>query len=261
MHKIIFQPKERCKAVKNLSKAIQLIPVFLAILLISGCNNPVGQKNQSTVSVIGTGTVLVKPDMIRMNISLNKTAPTTKSAQEEVNKMVRQALDVLAEFNIEEKSINTASLTFSPEYEYRSNRRTLTGQNARQTITFSIDDIRSDSEKVSQIIDRIVQINGIELNQLDFNVKDNTEYFVKSRELAFQKASDKAKQYAALSGLTVAKVLSISEEGNQQTLPFNNRLLNQSNFIAEMSPDASSTVLPSGELEITTKILAEFLLE
>lgn len=196
-----------------------------------------------------------------MNISLRNTAPTTKSAQGEVSKMVRQALEVLAAFNIEDKNIITASLTFSPEYEYRNNRRVLVGQTARQTITFSVNDIQNDNEKVSQIIDRLVQINGIELNQMDFSVKNNTEHFIQSRELAFQKAIEKAEQYSKLSGLKVRKVLSISEEGSQQVFPGSNRVLLQSFDIMETAAEAGSTMLPSGELEITTRISAVFLIE
>lgn len=123
---------------------------------------------------------------------VDKTASTTKSAQEEINKMVKQVLDVLTDFNIEDKNIITTSLTFSPEYEYRNGRIVLIGQTARQAILFSINDILVDTEKAPQIIDKLVQINGIELSQIDFSVKNNTEYFIKSRELAFQKATEKA---------------------------------------------------------------------
>jgi uncharacterized protein YggE len=236
--------------------------LMLAVVYVSGCNSNMEQKKQSTVSVSGTGTVSVKPDMIQMNISLSKTAPTTKQAQEDVSKMVRQVLNVLKSFSIEDKNISTASLTFNPEYEYRPNRRVLTGQRAEQRITFSINDIQNDSVKVPQIIDRLVQINGIELNSMNFGVEDNAEYFVKSRELAFQKALQKAQQYAELSGLKAGKVLSISEEGNQQfPQMMNNRMMFKQEVEFATAADASSTVLPSGELEVTTKILAVFLLE
>lgn len=259
--KMIDISRELHSRAKKQFIAIQYLSILLVMTFVTGCNNDTGKKDQSSVSVYGTGTVLVKPDMLRMNISLSKTASTTKSAQEEVSRMVRQALEVLGDFNIEDKNIVTASLTFSPEYEYRNGRRVLIGQTAQQAILFSMNDIQNDNEKVPQIIDRLVQINGIELNQIDFNVKNNTEYFIKSRELAFQKATEKAEQYASLSGLKVAKVLTISEEGSQQVLPINNRMVNQYSAMAEAAADAGSTILPSGELEITTKIQAVFLLE
>jgi uncharacterized protein YggE len=196
-----------------------------------------------------------------MAITLSNVAQTTKMAQEEVSRMVRQALAILKEAGIEDKNISTASLTFSSEYEY-TNRRILVGQRAEQRITFSIDDIKNDNDKISRIIDQLILINGIELNQINFSVKNSTEYFIRSRDLAFQKAVEKATQYAELSKLKIMKVLSISEEGNQQISPMNNRLMNQQLFYDEkVASDSGSTIVPTGELEITTKILVVFLLE
>lgn len=241
-------------------KSIKYAVVILAVALVAGCNFQ--SNNQSTVSVIGTGTVSVNPDMVNMSISLSRTAPTTQRAQEEISRMVRQALEILKSMDIEDKDISTASLTFNPEYEYSLNRRVLIGQRATQTITFSINDIQSDSEKASQIIDRLVQINGIELNSMNFNVKNNTEHFIKSRELAFRKAEEKAQQYAELSGLKVVKVLSVSDDGNQQFMPANNRMMVYAQEEMAVSKDmAGSTVLPAGEMEITTRISAVFVLE
>ena len=240
---------------KNYLKAY----VLLLIIVLMSCCGKGNEKNQSTISVFGTGTVLAQPDVIQMYITLSNVAQTTKAAQETVSKMVRQALAILKEAGIEDKNIATASLTFNSEYEY-TNRRVLVGQKASQGITFSIDNIITDNEKISRIMDRLIEINGIELNRINFNVKNNTEYFIRSRELAFEKAVEKASQYAGLSKLKIKKVLSVSEEGNQQISPMNNRFVNQL-FEAEAVSDAGSTIMPTGELEITTRISVVFLLE
>ena len=237
-----------------------VVSIFMAVAA-SGCNFEKNQPSQSIISVFGMGTVLVQPDMVQMNISLSKVARTTRQAQEEVNNMVRQALQILKELEVEDKNISTASLRFNPEYEWENNRRVLTGQKAEQIITFSVTSINNNSEKVSKIIDQLIQINGIELNQMNFSVKDNRELFIKSRELAYQKAVEKANQYAELSGLKIVKTLSISEKENTRISPQNNMLSNQSNYLAEEAADSGSTIVPTGELEITTKILVEFLLE
>ena len=232
--------------------------LVIIILLTTGCNK---QQNQSTISVFGTGTVLAQPDLIQMTITLSNVAQSTRIAQEAVNRMVRQALTVLKDAGIEDKNISTASLTFRAEYEYTT-RRILVGQKAEQILTFSIDNINneSESEKVSRIIDQLIQINGIEMNQVHFGVKNNTEYFIRSRELAFQKAVEKANQYAELSNLKIKKVLSISEEGNHHYAPINNRFTNQLLY-AEAARDTGSTIVPTGELEITTNILVVFALK
>jgi uncharacterized protein YggE len=246
----------------NFMKKYYFIAYILAliIVLMSACGKKIDQQNQSTISVSGIGTVLVQPDVIQMNITLSNVAQTTKMAQEAVSQMVRQVLIILKNAGVEDKNITTASLTFSSEYEYVT-RRILIGQKAEQGIAFSIDNIIEDSEKASKIIDQLIGINGIELNRINFSVKNNTEYFIRSRELAFEKAVEKANQYADLSKLKIKKVLSISEEGNQLFSPIHNRLMNNRLAANDEADFYGSTVVPTGELEITTRILVVFLLE
>jgi len=232
--------------------------LILITVFVLSCNND--KQNQSTISVFGTGTVSVQPDVIRMSITLSNVAQTTKKAQEEVSKMVRQVMKILKDANIEDKNINTASLTFSSEYEY-TNRRILIGQRAQQSITFSIEDIADNDEKASSIIDQLIQINGIELNQVSYSVKNTTEYYIKSRELAFQKAEEKANQYAELSKLKIIKVLSVSDQGTQQISALSNQFRRELADEMVLSASKVSTVLPIGELEITTNILVLFLLK
>lgn len=242
---------------------MKLKPVFFGLIILTavsilGCEK---SSQQSTISVFGVGTVLAQPDIIQMRITLSNVAQTTKMAQDQVNAMVRQAITILKNAGIEDKNIMTASLTFRSEYEYTT-RRILVGQRAEQSISFTIDNINNDSERVSEIIDRLIQINGIELNQVNFSVKDNTEYFIKSRELAYQKAVEKANQYAELSNLKMIKVLNITEDTNQQFSPMSNRFMNNSmEYLVEASADAGSTMVPMGEMEITTRIFVEFVLE
>jgi len=48
----------------------------------------------------------------------------------------------------------------------------------------------------------------------------------------------------------------------QQALPINNKFMNQSmDYITETSSRAMAAIVPVGELEITSKVLVEFLLE
>jgi uncharacterized protein YggE len=222
--------------------------------MVFGCT--VENKTQSVVSVFGVGTVSAKPDMVQINIGLRKTKETTKQAQGEVNVLIGQVLTILKDEGIEDKNIATASLRFNPEYEWRDGKNVLKGQTAYQEIAFSIHNINSDPEKASKIIDRLILINGIELHQFNFSVKDNTGFYAQSRELAYQKAYEKAEQYAALSGLKIVNTLRIAEEGSPQISPMNNVLQK-----AAPAADYGAAKLPVGELEITTKILAEFMLK
>jgi uncharacterized protein YggE len=204
---------------------------------------------------------MAQPDMVEMVIAIGETAPTTWQAQTEVNVKVKEALQILKDAGIEDKNISTASLRFNPDYDWTKGSRELLGQRAEQTISFSIHDINSDSEKISKIIDRLILINGIEMRNVNFNRKDSAELYARSRELAYQKALDKAVQYAELSGLKIVKALNIVEEGGPQIFS-SNAIRNQGNFFAaDAATGSSSSVVPQGELEIAAAILVTFLVK
>ena len=228
---------------------------FVALLCLAGCD-----KRQSSIVVSGMGSVMAQPDTVQMHISLSKTAATTRQAQEEVGIMVRKALKILQDSGVEEKNIQTASLRFMPEYEWGGDgRRRLLGQKTEQTIIFSVNNL----DGASGIIDQLIEINGIELQHMQFSVKDNSALFVRSRELAWQKALEKAEQYAKLSGMKIAGTLSISEEGLPVSPVYNQARNSQKMLYAAATETAadSSTALPSGEMEITSRVVVEFLLK
>ncbi|MDR0495461.1 MAG: SIMPL domain-containing protein [Treponema sp.] len=226
-------------------------------MLCASCSH---KKQQRVITVSGLGTVMAQPDTVQMRVSLNKTAPTTSEAQREVNQQVRQALAILQDAGVDEKNISTASLRFYPEYDWGNNQRILAGQKAEQVITFSTGSI--DSGNVTNIIDQLIQINGIELQQTHFYIKDNAELYARSRELAYRDAREKAGQYAGLSGYKTVKPLTITEDG---VMPITPRAQMRSKGVAEFaavqSADSGSAVLPTGEMEITSRILVEFIMK
>ncbi|MDR3173597.1 MAG: SIMPL domain-containing protein [Treponema sp.] len=83
-------------------------------------------------------------------------------------------------------------------------------------------------------------------------------YSLQTRELAYQKALDKARQYADLAGLKIVKTLTVSEAGNRDIL-FGAYQNNVAYRAAELS--ASSASVPAGEQEVTSEIMVTFLLE
>ncbi|MDR1024358.1 MAG: SIMPL domain-containing protein, partial [Treponema sp.] len=182
---------------------------------------------------------------------------TTEQARNAVSTSVQNALMILKEENIVDNNIKTVSLSYGIENQYRDGTMVYVGQRAEQTIIVTIDDIKNNSTKLSTILDKMVLIDNISIRDIRFDIKEKTELFRQSRELAFQKALDKAEQYALLSGKRIAGVQNISESNNR------NAMLTQSNTLyssAVSSGDGFSNI-PTGELEITTEIKVEYKIE
>lgn len=234
--------------------------VFSLLLFALTSCNPNGQESQDSVSVSGIGTVLAQPDMVLMNISFSHTAPTTKEAKKAAEQTMQQILKILQEENIEDKFMKTTSLNYDVEYEYRSGRRVLLGQRAQQTIVVTVNDMINAPERFSSILDKITTIDKVEVQNIQFDIENKTELFKQSRELAYQKAFDKARQYAELSGRKLGTVMTISEAVSRdimQTRAFQNNLA----FKEQALYSADNSVIPTGEQGVSSEINVVFSLK
>ena len=232
------------------------IAFSLMLLLLISCNSKV-QEIQNSVSVSGVGTILAQPDMVQMNISFSHVAPTTKEAKKAVEQTMQQILKILKEENIEDKSIKTIYLDYDVKYDYRSGR--MVGQRAQQTIVVTVNDIINTPERFSSILDKITAIDRVEVQNIEFDIENKAELFKQSRELAYQKAFDKAKQYAELSGRKIGKVLIISEGISRDT--YTRMFMNNDRVMDKMSADCVYLAVPSGEEGVTSEINVVFSLE
>ena len=229
----------------------------LMLFLLISCNSKV-QETQNSVSVSGIGTVLAQPDMVVMNVNFFHTAPTTKEAKKVVEQTMQQILKILHEENIEDKFVKTKSLNYDVEYDYRNARRVRIGQRAQQTIAVIINDMINTPERFSSILDKITAIDRVEVQNISFDIENKVELFEQSRELAYQKALDKANQYAKLSGRKIGKVLTISEGVSRdvaQTRANNLRLESTKEYLSDNSS------VPTGEQGVTSEINVVFSLE
>jgi uncharacterized protein YggE len=231
--------------------------LLLGLALFTACNanKPNGQ---STVTVSGTGAVMTQPDMAQITINFSHVAQTTKQAKDEVDLKIRQILDILKEEGIEDKNIRTASLNYGAEMEYRDGRAVQVGQRADQSIIVIINDIANESNKFSALLDKITSIDRVVVRDIRFDTENKTDLYKRTRELAYQKALDKANQYADLSGLKIVKALTITEERNRDIL-FGTYQKNVAYEAAELA--APSAAVPTGEQEVTSEILVTFLLD
>jgi uncharacterized protein YggE len=230
---------------------------FLAFFLLAGCDSE-KQKNQSTVSVSGIGTVLVQPDMVQMNINFSHVASTTKQAKDEVDGKVQQVIKILKEENIEDKNIKTVSLSYYVETEYKGGRSVWVGQRAQQTIVVTIHDIINNPNKLPSLLDKIIAIDRVEIRNIKFDNENKTELFKQSRELAYQKALDKANQYAQMAGRKIIKALTVVEEKSRDV--FVNSLFQSNVASVGLAYEGQSSV-PTGEQEVTSEVVVTFLME
>ena len=235
--------------------------IAIAALLLSLASCRTGeQENPNSVSVSGIGTVQARPDMAELSIRFSQVSKTTKEAKAGVEATLLQVLDLLQAEKAEPQDIRTQTLNYGVEYEWRGGRRIRMGQRAEQSLVVKVKDLVNWPERLSAILDRLVAVDKVEVQDIRFDIDQKADLYRQSRELAFQKASEKARQYAELSGRKLGKVLML-REGYSRDVAQNQSLIY--NVAAESKEyfAADESVVPAGEQGVTSEVEIVFALD
>ena len=210
-------------------------------------------QNNSIISVYGVGNIKVQPNIIRINFNFSHISKTINEAQIEVNKMVDTLLNRTNELCI--KNIQTNTINFHPEYEWKNQKNVLKGQKVEQRLTVTIDDLKINLEKAKSLIDKItIDIDSMNCN-VYFGINNYEEKISEARNLAYNNALEKAQQYAKQANLKIIKTIKISE--------FEPKIDDDYEYDGSdccMVGSASSpTNMPLSDIDIEKKLYCDFL--
>lgn len=184
---------------------------------VSGCDSTAGPVGASPrqVTVVGSGEVKGVPDTLTADVSVEATAPDVTSAMNQTNDRQKAVLAALNASGVDAKDISTTGVSLQPQYGDNS---AITGYRASNSIQVKIRKLDS----ASQVLAGIVNAGGdaTRLNSVSYSITDDSKLVSDARARAFNDAKDRAQQYAGLSGLSLGKIISISEApGGPPPLP------------------------------------------
>ena len=195
---------------KKLTKNLTLV-IFSAIIImtLASCRTLGDTSSASTVvSVSGTGVVYLKADIVTFSINVNETADTTAQAQQKTNEKMTGILEILKSFGIGDDDISTTALNFSSEYYWDNGRQIKTGESVSQTVYVTMKDL----ELFPKLADELgSNLTGISFYNVNFDSTQKEAAYSKARELAYEKALEKAELYAKSAGMEIGRPVSISE--------------------------------------------------
>jgi hypothetical protein len=107
-------------------------------------------------------------------------------------------------------------VSLQPQYGGGDNPA-ITGYQASNSITVKIRNLNS----ASQALALIVSTGGdaTRINSVSYSIDDDSQLVKDARTRAFEDAKDRAEQYAQLAGLSLGKVISISELAGTAPVP------------------------------------------
>ncbi|MFA5131214.1 MAG: SIMPL domain-containing protein [Patescibacteria group bacterium] len=180
--------------------------VIVALVMANKVNNP------DRFSVVGSGTVYAKADIANIQVGLKTEAKKTaaEATLENTNKM-NEIVAELKKLGIEDKDMQTADYNLSPVYNYTNDKgQVLVGYQVTQTLTLKIRDLT----KIGDVIAKTTEKGANQVGNINFTIDDEFALKNQARELAIQKAQEKAALIAKQSGMKLGEVKSVYENAD-----------------------------------------------
>ncbi len=234
------------------------VVVILVMAVLTGCStNGTGQpvtvntvSQQTGIWVTGEGKVTATPDIATLTIGVQAQSDKVSDAQSQAAVAMDKVMTALTSNGIDKKDIQTQNFSIQQvtKWDDKTQTQIVIGYSVANTVLAKIRAM----DKVGVIVDASVVAGGdlIRINGINFSVEDPTKYYVQARDLAMQKAKDKANQIAKDAGITLDRPSYISET-NYMPVPY------QSNsYKADMAVGAAvlTTSISPGQLDITVDV-------
>ena len=195
------------------------ILTFIAILamLLSACastalaqsGSETDQAETRTISVNGSGTVSIIPDLATISIGVHTEGKDAAEAVSGNNTQTEKVMTALTDFGIASKDIQTSNFSIYP-------RQDLGPNGEQQGITYAVDNTVTvtvrELDTIGEVLNAVVQAGANNINGIQFDVND--------RESAYQQALDAAVENAASRASVLAKAAGV-ELGDVQKIETN----------------------------------------
>jgi uncharacterized protein len=200
------------------TRLIVLAVAGLAALGLSGCDAksssgpsiiPTASPDTRQVTVVGSGEVQATPDTLTANVSIQAIAPDVTAAMNQTSDRMQAVINALTNSGIDRNDISTTNVTLQPQYGGSDNPNAIVGYQASNSINVKIRNLNNASQTLGLI--GTTGGDATRINSVSYSIDDDSQLVKDARARAFDDAKDRAEQYAQLSGLTLGKVVSISE--------------------------------------------------
>lgn len=194
-----------------------------------------------SITVVGEGKASAQPDVVRAQVGVEVIAPTIQEAMKQSNTRMTAVLAKLQELGVAEKDIQTSSYNINPERSYEQGTGEVTGYRISNMVQVTIRQL----EQVGAILDQVVAAGVNSVYGVSFTLDDPSPLEVEARAKAMADAEAKAQDLAKLGGVSLGKVIAISEVVGGAPVPVARVAMEMGGGGGPIAP---------GELEITVQI-------
>jgi len=191
------------------------VVLFFIFLFVFAKWGPAINFNTSTQSkgtpiiVSGQGKVTVTPDIAKVSFGITENGSSLKSVQNIVNTKSKSLIDAIKKLGVSEKDIKTVSYNVYPQYDWTTDNHKITGYQVSTSYEVTINDFDIVNDALVSATNAGANIAG----NVSFEINDSTktEKINEARVIAVNNAKDKAEGLAKAAGITLGKIINVSE--------------------------------------------------
>lgn len=184
---------------------------LLAALMLLGPLAAPAMAQDATLTVTGTGEVAVAPDMARISLGVIQEAETAAEAVRAMSADMEKVLASLAAAGIAPQDIKTSGLRIDLRQDYNQGTGVthIIGYLAATDVMVQVKAL----DTLGQVLDSVVQDGANQMNGLTFDLQDRKPVLDDARRAAVADARDKAALFADAAGVTLGRIVRLTESG------------------------------------------------
>lgn len=193
-----------------------VIVAALAAAALIGPRNGISSQDgppPRLIAVSGLGEVKTRPDMAIISTGVVTEGATAKDALAKNNSAMAAVIAALKAAGVAEDDIQTSNFSVSPKYPPYQPNQTAAPRIVGYTVSNQVSAAVKDLKKLGTILDTLVQSGSNQMSGISFDVAEPKPFLDEARKKAVADARAKAELYAAAAGVSLGKVVQISETG------------------------------------------------
>lgn len=214
-----------------------------------------------TLAVTGYAEAKLPPDQAQLNLNVYTEHKQLAAGKLEQDKKMNQMMQILANNGIAKEKIRTHYAGINPIYDYIQNSKPrFRAYELTNRVEITIDDLSS----TGPIVDKLVEAGFDRVENVQFQLKDQTRRREELLSAAVANAKGKAARMAAELGVKLGKPVSVTESGAFNPPPV---MMTKGVARAAMMTDGDAaessmpSYTPSGLMEINQTVNATFEVE
>jgi hypothetical protein len=244
-----------------------------------------GIQPTNTIAVDGTGDAYAIPDVATFSFTVTETAKTVTAAQTAATTKANAALAAVKAAGVADKDIQTTSYNINPDYQYQNavcpqsvssdssgvssgsmiavsptsiaycppGKSVLTGYDVSETVTVKVRNL----DNAGSIFASIGSLGVQNVNGLDFSVDNPDAVQAQARATAIADAQTKAKTLASQLGVSLARIVSFSENNNSYPQPIMYAMSASTGAV----PKATTPTISTGQEKVTDNVTITYEIE